>query len=154
LPDPQNIDRCDSAGNPQKRTIRARNSRKAKILRIFPPQSENQIQQGIVDWLNAVLLPTHRVFAVPNASRRTAGGKSANAVPGLRKGVLDLMILGPDGRAFSIEVKRPGGELSSEQEEWIGWLWSKNCPAAVVTTIEEVRNALIAWHIPTREARR
>ena len=113
---------------------------------------EADIQQAIVDYLNAVLLPAYRVFAVPNASRRTRSGKASNAVPGLRKGVPDLIVLGR-GKAFQIEVKRERGKLSDAQSEWGTWsVVTSGTPWACVKNIDEVRLALSQWMVPTREA--
>jgi hypothetical protein len=135
-------------------TVDALNIAKRGFSRNPQKPLENDIQRQIVAFLDAVLLKSHRVFACPNAARRTKGGHAANAVPGLRPGVPDLLIAGPEGITYYIEVKRPGGRLSPAQEDWTSWLWSNNCPCAVVYGLEDVRSALAAWSIPTREARR
>ena len=115
--------------------------------------TENQLQRQIVNYLESVLPKTHRAFAVPNASRRTAGGRASNAVPGLRPGVPDLMIVG-QGRAFMMEVKAPKGKLSDAQNEWAMWATNAGMvPWALVRSVDDVRTCLTVWGIPTREHR-
>jgi len=114
--------------------------------------TENDIQRAIVEYLEAVLCPSYRAFAIPNASRRTKGGKAANAVPGLRPGVPDLGIAG-EGRIFFLEVKRDQkASLSDAQHEWANWCLLGRTPWARVESIDHVRAALHHWGIETREA--
>jgi hypothetical protein len=114
---------------------------------------ESAIQGAIVDYLDAVLTTSHRVFAIPNASRRTKSGRASNGVPGLRKGVPDLEIVG--GRfAYFIEVKTARGTLSDEQEEWLAWCTVNGTPWCIARSVDDVRIALGHWGIPTREAKR
>jgi hypothetical protein len=113
--------------------------------------TENDIQRSIVDYLNAVLFSTHRVFAIPNAARRGKSGRASNGVPGLRPGVPDLGIAGR-GRVYFIEVKRDAkAKLSDAQEEWLDWCVCTGTPAARVESIDQVRTALSQWGIITRE---
>lgn len=114
--------------------------------------TEAAIQLSIVKYLDAVLPRSHRVFAVPNAATRTVGGRPANAVAGLRRGVPDLVIVG-SARAYFLEVKTLKGRLSDHQKEWADWcLVSGLMPWACVHSLDEVRVCLAHWNIPTREA--
>ena len=72
---------------------------------------ESAIQRAIVDYLAAVA-PDIFLYAVPNASTRRKGGRAGNAVAGLRKGVPDLGLVLPGGRAAFIECKAEKGRLS------------------------------------------
>lgn len=116
--------------------------------------TEAQIQRSIVDFLAVALPLSYRAIAIPNAARRGKGKNAANAVAGLTPGVYDLLIFGPGGRAYSIEVKRHDGTLSPSQHAWRSFLWSINAPEAVARSVDDVRAALQAWGIQTREARR
>lgn len=111
---------------------------------------ESAIQGAIVEYLDAVLTSTHRVFAVPNASRRTKGGRASNGVPGLRKGVPDLQIVGR-GKVYFVEVKAARGMPSDEQEEWLSWCTTNNTPWCIARSVDDVRVALNHWGVPTRE---
>ncbi len=112
--------------------------------------SEADVQSAIVEYLRAVLPLDYRVIAIPNASRRTVGGRASNAVAGLSPGYPDLQIVSRYGRVWPIEVKRPvGGRVSPDQSEWLGWFER----AVVATSIDDVRAALENWNIPTKEAK-
>jgi hypothetical protein len=114
---------------------------------------EDCIQRAIVGLLNIVLLDEFRVFACPNAARRTVGGRAANAVAGLRAGVPDLILVG-QGRCYFIEVKAEKGRLSPAQDEWRMWCSSAGAmPWALVRSVDDVKTALTVWNIPTRQHR-
>lgn len=123
-------------------------------------QPEAVIQRAICDYIAAVA-PTVIVYAVPNASRRTEGGRASNAVPGLRKGVFDLALVLPPGAvslalgsgptpAF-IEVKTETGKLSADQTAFRGALHQMGVPHVIATSIDDVRTAFAEWGVPTRE---
>ena len=114
--------------------------------------SEASIQRDIVDYLHAVLPKDYRVAAIPNASRRSAQGRATNAVAGLSPGLFDLMIVGAGGRAWFIEVKTEKGRLSASQEAWRAWFVTSAVPHCVARSVDDVRAALTAWRIETREA--
>lgn len=113
---------------------------------------ESQIQRAIVSYLNAVLPPMYRVYANANASRRTTTGRAANAVPGLRKGIPDITIRGPNGISYDIEIKSSKGRLTIEQSEWGDWVCANGGYWACVHSVDEVRRVIYNWCIETREA--
>ena len=113
---------------------------------------ESQIQRAIVGYLNAVLSQKYRVYANANASRRTTTGRAANAVPGLRKGIPDITIRGPNGVSYDIEIKSAKGRLTDEQSEWGDWVSANGGYWACVHSVNEVRDVLLNWQIETREA--
>lgn len=112
---------------------------------------EDALQKQIVEYLRAIV-PDHVVFAVPNAAQRTRSGRAGNAVPGLLPGIPDLMILAQGGRAYLIEVKTARGIVSDVQREVLTLLQKRSIPACVARSIEDVRVALRAWGVITREA--
>lgn len=114
--------------------------------------SEASIHRAVVDYLRAVLPKECRVAAIPNASRRSAQGRATNAVAGLSPGLFDLMIIGSGGRAWFIEVKNEKGRLSPAQEAWRAWFVTSAVPHCVARSVDDVRAALTAWRIMTREA--
>lgn len=121
-------------------------------------REEDRIQAAIVDWIAAVA-PAVICYAVPNASRRGAGGRASNAVPGLRKGVFDLALVfqartqyGLPRPAF-IEVKTDKGELSDDQKAFRGALVQMGVLHTVARSIDDVRAAFDLWGVPTREHR-
>jgi hypothetical protein len=116
------------------------------------PRLENTIQREIIAYLAAVLVPSEAfAYANANASRRTAGGKASNAVPGLYSGIPDLTIIARNGVAFYLEVKNEVGTLRPEQEGVIERFIRMNVPYAVVRSIGDVKTALAQWKIKVRE---
>ena len=113
--------------------------------------SEASIQRAIVDYLHAVLPKDYRVAAIPNASRRSAQGRATNAVAGLSPGLFDLEIIGAGGRAWFIEVKTEKGRLSVSQDAWREWFIATGVPHCIARSVDDVRAALRAWRIVTRE---
>ena len=113
---------------------------------------EAQIQRNIVDYLHAVLPKDSRVVAIPNAARRTRTGGAANAVAGLSPGLFDLMIIEAGGGVYFIEVKTDKGKFSPAQEGWKEWFVLNHVPHCVARGVDDVRIALAAWRIETREA--
>jgi hypothetical protein len=112
---------------------------------------EDKIQKTIVAYIEAVV-PDVFVFAIPNAARRTRGGRAGNAVPGLRAGMPDLCFL-HEGRPYFVEVKVPGGKgLSRAQVDCRRDLNDLAIEVTIATSIEDIRWALARWLITTREA--
>jgi len=115
------------------------------------PITEAALQRAIVQYLDAVLLPSYRAFAIPNAAPRTRTGHASNAVAGLRKGVPDLAIVG-GSKVYFIEVKTPRGVLSDEQSEFGVWCVTKAFVGwACCRSLDDVKTALAHWNIETRE---
>lgn len=113
---------------------------------------ENDIQRAIVKYINAVL-PHGIVMAIPNASRRTVGGKPMNAAPGLLPGAPDLVVALPKSQVVWLEVKAPKGRASSNQITVHGKLNSLGHRCAVVRSIEDVQRVFDYLGIETREIR-
>ena len=121
-------------------------------MTLAPGPRENAVQRAVVALIETVV-PGAFVFAIPNAARRNRGGKAGNAVPGLKAGMPDLGFMCPQfpGVTFYPEVKRPGGKLSQAQRVCHAALRQCGAPVTVVEGIDEMRIALAAWGIKTRE---
>ena len=120
--------------------------------------TENEAQFAVVQYCHAVLPWPWTLFAVPNASRRTKGGKAGNGVPGLRPGASDLILIGPDF-FMAIEMKRPAsikskeGRLSEAQIVFQDDVRACGFKACVWHGIDDARNTFKALGIITREAK-
>lgn len=123
------------------------------VLRPVLRQSETAIQRAIVNYLRAVLPNGYRVAAIPNGAVRTVGGRMVNGnIPGLVAGIPDLMIFG-GGRCWFIEVKNDRGRMSEHQRDFVEWCQADGAtPCVLARSIDDVRAALSAWRLPTREA--
>ena len=116
------------------------------------PIRESDLQRALVSYCRAVLSPSAVVFAVPNGSRRTASGKASNAVPGLMKGVSDLVVLPKSHVVIFAEIKTPKGKIRDEQEAFGALVRPLGHHFAVWRSIEDARNTFAALNIQTREA--
>lgn len=112
---------------------------------------EDTIQDAIVVFVRTVA-PSVRIAAVPNAARRTEGGRASNAVPGLTPGWPDLAVALPGGRTLWWEVKTPKGRLDPPQIIIHADLVALDHAVTVVRSIDDARGALAAAGIETREA--
>lgn len=113
--------------------------------------SEANIQRAIVEYLRAVL-PHCITFAIPNGAQRTASGRPANAVAGLLPGIPDLCVMLPRGESIYFEVKSAKGRVSDNQLAIHMRMQPLDHRIAVVRSIDDVRLALKAWGVETKEA--
>jgi len=112
--------------------------------------SEHQIQVAIVQYLDRVLPSDIRAVAVANNPRsKVAGGREK--ARGMRKGFPDLLLIGSWFKGL-LEVKAESGYLSKEQKEWRDWAARHGIPHAVVRSIDDVRETLAEWGVPTRDS--
>lgn len=114
------------------------------------PIREADIQRAIVDYLRAVA-PDVFLFAVPNASVRARGGRAGNAVAGLTRGIPDICLVLPDGRAAFIEVKAEKGKLSEYQQDILRTFAARAIPFAICRSSLDVAEALRGWGVMVRE---
>jgi hypothetical protein len=64
---------------------------------------------------------------------------------GVNPGWLDLLLLSPQGRPHFLELKRRGGEVSTEQEAFMFWCSAHGVRCEVTDRFEEAVNILKAW---------
>ncbi len=110
---------------------------------------EDIVQRAILDYL-AVAAPDVFAYAIPNAARRTPGGRAGNAVPGLCPGMPDLGLVWR-GKPYFIEVKAGKGRVSDEQLRTAQLLRRAGAAVTFCWSIDDVRHALSTWGISTRE---
>jgi VRR-NUC domain len=130
------------------RGIRAR-PRKAKAPR--DRNAEARIQAAIVEWIRTVA-PHLICFHPANGGYRTKAEAARLKWVGVLAGIPDVVILGPDGRAWLIEVKAERGAMSAEQRAIRERCVGLRIPFATARSIDEVRWAFEAWGIKSRES--
>lgn len=113
---------------------------------------EHKIQVSIVDYIRTVL-PHAIVFAVPNGGKRGVAEATRFKREGVLAGVTDLILLLAPRRAYFIEVKVAKGKLSDEQSDFADSIIAKGFDHAIVRSVDDMRLALKAWGIVTREAK-
>ena len=111
--------------------------------------TEHQIQVSIVDWSSRVKIPNTNIFifdflfAIPNGGYRNKSEAFRLKKEGVKKGVSDLFFAFPFNHFFGmwIEVKKPNGILSDEQEDWIKKMIGAGYYADVVRNLDEAMKA-------------
>lgn len=116
---------------------------------------EATIHRAVLSWLR-VVLPEALIWHPANETRRPgkAGNveRAMNAAMGVLAGVPDICGRTQEGDWY-MEIKAEGGYLSPAQKAFRDSLAALGCPRyAVVRSIEDAREALAEWGIPTREA--
>lgn len=114
-------------------------------------QVEAKIQASIVDFIRTVA-PQLLVFHPANGGLRSASEAVRLRSMGVTAGVPDLVIVEPGGQCRFVEIKSKGGTLSAAQKAIRDRLHSMSVSCITVQSIDEVRLALRAWNIPTKEA--
>ena len=112
--------------------------------------AEDKIQLSILDYLDLVL-PEALVFHVPNQGLRSLTTGKKFKLLGMRAGVPDLVMI-HRGVCFFIEIKSPKGVVSPAQKDFCEAAGRAGAGWVVARCVEDVRNALRLWNIPTREA--
>jgi hypothetical protein len=93
------------------------------------------------------------IFAVPNGGLRSKAEAARLKWTGVLAGVLDLVLVLPDGRCAFWETKTPRGRLSDDQLGFIKRLITRDHCWAIVRDIDDARRELAALGVETREAR-
>jgi hypothetical protein len=116
-------------------------------------RNEDKFQIAVVEFLRRVLdQKRYLVAAVRNEGKRSAIEGARAKRMGLVPGMLDLQIIGPGGAVWLLELKTETGIISAEQKSIHAWCASAGVPYAVCRSLDDVRSALSAWRIETRES--
>lgn len=113
--------------------------------------SEDHVQANIVEWARLVL-PHALVSSVPLGGLRTKREAAKLVWTGALAGIPDLFIALPGGRVLWVEVKAAKGVLSPHQKAMHAALADLGHTVVVARGVEDVRTALAAMNVRTREA--
>lgn len=113
--------------------------------------TEDKIQLAILEYLEAVL-PNAFVHHSPNGGRRSITEGRRFKMLGVVAGFPDLILCPGNGRTYLLEIKSPTGRVSPEQRDVMDRLHHLGVEGAVVRSVDDVRLALKAWNLTTREA--
>ena len=117
---------------------------------------EGPIHRSILGYLRFVLPLRAIVHHSPNEvalsgpdGKRLVAKATQN---GMVKGFSDLLIL-LDERAYLIEVKPEGADLTGEQPQFRTKCDENKIPFAICRSIDDARDALKAWGLVTKESK-
>ena len=106
--------------------------------------TEHDIQRAICIWLDKSLLPGVVYWHTPNGGGRSVVEGVRFKQAGVKAGIPDLLFLW--GGLYGLELKKPGGVLSSAQREMHPRLLAAGMIACVtVDNLEAARAAVRAW---------
>lgn len=115
---------------------------------------EERLHRAVADYLRVVLDPSVVWSTFPSGGGGRVRGAKLKAM-GLRAGMPDIMIwwLAPSGAALclGIELKAGKNGMTAAQRETFLSLEGVGCPVHVARSIDDVRDVLRAWGVPTRE---
>jgi hypothetical protein len=110
----------------------------------LPRPRESAIQRNILEWLSWRGV---RVFRVNQQGVPLHDGRKGFR-PGPTRGVSDILGLLPGGARFlAIEVKRPGGKPTPQQQAFLDWVNEGGGVGIVASSIADVEHAL-REHLP------
>ena len=105
---------------------------------VAPPVSENDVEAGCM-----TILALHGYWVVKLHAGVFKSLDDRRHIHGVKKGTPDYACLHEQHRAFLLEVKRPGGALSRDQQGEIAMLQLRfRLPIVVVATVDELCNFL------------
>jgi hypothetical protein len=114
---------------------------------------EDQVHRAVLTWIRKVA-PQCIAFHPANGGSRNRLEAIKLKTLGVVPGVPDLIVFGPGGKAYCLEVKAEKGTLQPTQKAFalkmdelgIGW--------ALVRSVDDARVAFAKWGLVTREAGR
>lgn len=112
---------------------------------------EYDIHVAVFDYL-CWTLPEAMIWHTPNGGKRDKATARKLKRMGVKPGVPDIAVLLYECRLFWFEVKEGKDTASKEQIEFMDASHHRGAPGAVVRSIDDVRRALKAWGIKTRES--
>lgn len=113
-------------------------------------RTEQRIQTSIASWLNRWLPSPWYFSAIGHGPSYLLRGQILRGM-GVKRGVWDLMLLGPECFIGWLEVKTPKGRLSPDQEVFGERVRFMGHHTAIVRSVDDVRATLALWHVPTRD---
>jgi hypothetical protein len=110
--------------------------------------SERQIQRQIVKTFRAMGIV---VAHVPNGANLAGDSfarmkqSAALVADGVIVGFPDLILISRSGALGFLEIKRPGGSVSADQERVAALMGSRSVPVAFVASLDDAMAAVKGW---------
>lgn len=111
---------------------------------------EQALHRSVVSFLR-VVLPKPWVFFHPaNGGARSKAEAGIFKAMGVRAGIPDLVLFGPDRTVACIEFKAPKGSLSPAQKDTIAALAELGIETHIVRSIDEAETVLRGLGVPLK----
>ena len=109
-------------------------------------REEDALQRSVVELLQYLENQKRLTyFAVPNGGYRSKTEAAILKGLGVRAGVADLIIIGPLGKVYALELKSRNGETSPEQDEFAERVCRLGGEFAIERDLDGVNLQLKAW---------
>jgi VRR-NUC domain len=112
-----------------------------------PAPSEFALQCAVVDVIRRWIMPGWRFGHIPLGELRDKITAARLWRMGVTRGWPDLMFFHADGRCAFLEVKRPGGRLSGDQQRIAEHLKRAGHGFEVVDSVEAAISVLVVWGV-------
>lgn len=114
---------------------------------------EDQVHRAVLTWIRK-MAPQCLAFHPANGGSRHRLEAIKLKSLGVVAGVPDLIVFGPGGKAYCLEVKAEKGVLAPTQKAFARQMDELGIGWALVRSVDDARAAFASWGIPTREAGR
>ncbi len=111
-------------------------------------QSELRLHIDVVEILRRFGRQDWLWWHTPNGEIRDPRAAAKLKAMGVRPGVPDLLLVGPDGLLRFLELKASGGRLSEEQETFRAFCITRGLPFVVAFSLDEALVAFKTWECP------
>ncbi len=110
-----------------------------------PPPKELALHIAVADHLKAYARPEWRWTHFPAGEERDKRAAAKLKAMGLQRGWADFVLVSPEGRFHSLELKRRGEKLSDDQEAFKAWADALGVPYAWTDDLGEAVRILEGW---------
>lgn len=118
-----------------------RRPRRARI----PVPSELSLHMQVAKLLREHGLPEWQWAHYPSGEVRDVRTGTKLKQMGTKRGWPDFIFISPHGSLRCLELKRPGGALTDEQDEFLLWCIKHGVPYVVAWTMDDVLAAFSDW---------
>lgn len=112
--------------------------------------TEDDLQITCARYLDTALTEGWRWWHTPNGGSRRKGEAGKLRAMGVKPGVPDIIVAGPDRRMVAIELKSATGSMRKEQREFREWAEASGWAFYVCRSVDDVEIALDGAGVPLK----
>jgi hypothetical protein len=106
---------------------------------------EIELHMAVADLLRRFAQSDWRWSHFPSGEHRDIRTAQKLKAMGVQRGWPDFVLLNPSGLLHALELKRKGGALSEDQEDFAAWCAEHSIPHAIAHSVDEALAALSSW---------